>query len=234
MAIGAFLDLAESRSAEISVPVVAYAEPSGRVLDTAFERIAERICSAVASGCDAVLLDLHGAMVTESWDDGEGELLRRIRAVDADVPIGVALDFHTNLTRNMVENATVITGYRTYPHVDMYETGRRAGQVLLRALKGEVEPRIVWGALPIITHLIRQTPARQPMKDVMDLAIAAEERGRGCSRSDKSCNCCCRGGESISSPRNHKGKCQVRLRRARNLPRTQTKVWRGRGPEEYC
>ena len=92
MAIGAFLDLAKERSAEIVVPIAAYAEPSGRVADWAFEQIAERICAAVAKGCDAVLLDLHGAMVTETLDDGEGELLARIRAVAPEVPVGVAKD----------------------------------------------------------------------------------------------------------------------------------------------
>ena len=177
-AFAAFLDLARREGAEVTTPVAAYAEPSGPVADAAFERISEQICAAVAAGCDAVMLDLHGAMVTESHDDGEGELLQRIRHVAPDVPVAVGLDFHSHITQAMADNATVIAGYRTYPHVDMYETGRRAGEVLRRALKGEVAPRIVWGALPIITHLIRQTPAEQPMKDVMDLAIAAEAEGR--------------------------------------------------------
>ena len=174
----AFVDLARAEDAELVTPIAAYAEPSGPVADAAFERISAQICDAVAAGCDAVMLDLHGAMVTERHDDGEGELLRRIRQVAPEVPIAVGLDFHSHITAAMAENATVIAGYRTYPHIDMYETGRRAGAVLLRAMKGDVEPRILWGALPIITHLLRQTPARQPMKDVMDLAIAAEAEGR--------------------------------------------------------
>jgi microcystin degradation protein MlrC len=62
----------------LPTPYAAYAEPSGRVLDSAFERIAERIFSAVADGCDAVLLDLHGAMVTESYEDGEGEVQHKL------------------------------------------------------------------------------------------------------------------------------------------------------------
>lgn len=178
MAIGAFLDLANQRNAEISVPIAAYAEPAGRVLDATFERIADRICRAVAEGCDAVLLDLHGAMVTDSYDDGEGELLRRIRAVNAEVPIGVALDFHANLTRDMVESATVITGYRTYPHIDMYETGERCGRTIMKHLDGAVEPRLTWGTLPIMTAMLCQAPDREPMKSPMDLAIAAEAEGQ--------------------------------------------------------
>src|SRR3546814_562430 len=135
------------------------------------------ICEAVAKGCDALLLDLHGAMVTEGFDDGEGELLRRIRQVAPDLPIAVALDYHTNLSAAMVENATVIAGYRTYPHIDMYETGQRAGRTLLRALKGEVRPVMAWHSLPMLTHMNRHAPSMQPMKAIMDKAIAAEADG---------------------------------------------------------
>src|SRR5262249_25276697 len=74
-------------------------------------------------------------------------------------------------------HATVITGYRTYPHVDMAETSERAGRTLLRALDGEVEPVMVWGTRPMMTSTLVHTPARQPMKDAMDLAIAAEANG---------------------------------------------------------
>ena len=173
----AFLDLAREAGAEVVVPIAANAEPSGPVADTAFETIAGRIADAVAAGCDAVMLDLHGAMVTESHDDGEGELLRRLRAVAPDVPIAVALDFHSHLTDAMVDNATVITGYRTYPHVDMYETGQRCATTLLDCLARDVRPHMRWGALPIISHCIRQSPAQHPMKDVMDMAVAAEADG---------------------------------------------------------
>src|SRR5262249_50438808 len=94
--IAAFIDLAESVGADIDIPIAAAAWPSGPVESAAFEHIAARICAAVAKGCDAVFLDLHGAMVTQTHEDGEGELLRRLRAIDAKVPIGVALDMHTN------------------------------------------------------------------------------------------------------------------------------------------
>ncbi len=131
----------------------------------------------MAKGCDALFLDLHGAMVTQQHDDGEGELLSRIRAVAPDLPIAVALDFHTNLSAAMVDNATVICGYRTYPHIDMYETGERAGRTLLRALAGEVDPVMVWHSLPVLTHMNRHAPSMQPMKDMYAKAIAAEASG---------------------------------------------------------
>lgn len=172
--IAAFIDIAEAENAEIVLPMAANASPSGPVTSEAFEAMATAICDAVAAGCDAALLDLHGAMVTEAHDDGEGELLRRIREIAPDLPVAVALDFHTNLTRTMVDNADVITGYCTYPHVDMYETGKRAGRTLTRMLKGEIKPVMLWRSRPMLTHMLRQTPASQPMKDIMDMAMAAE------------------------------------------------------------
>ena len=139
--------------------------------------MANAICDAVCKGCDGVMLDLHGAMVTSEHDDGEGELLRRIRVVAPDMPIAVSLDFHANLSAEMVANATVITGYCTYPHIDMEKTGRRAGKTLIRVMKGEINPVKLWHSLPMLTHMLCQTPLEQPMKDIMNRAKAAEASG---------------------------------------------------------
>jgi microcystin degradation protein MlrC len=110
--------------------------------------MAGKIVAAVAQGCDAVLLDLHGAMVTQSHEDGEGELLRRIRAVAPTVPIGLALDMHTNLYDAIGQHATVIAGYQTYPHIDVYETGLRAGKAILAMLAGQAKPAMAFGRQP--------------------------------------------------------------------------------------
>src|SRR5436305_1341357 len=137
--LGAYLDLAERERAEIVLPIAAGAPPSRPVDDEAFEHMAGVICSAVAKGgYDGVMLDLHGAMVTESLEDGEGELLRRIRAIDAKTPIAVSLDMHANLYDAIVDNTTIVTGYRTYPHIDTYDTARRAGEILQKAMRGEI------------------------------------------------------------------------------------------------
>lgn len=174
-AFAAMRDTALAHGCEVEVPIAAYAEPSGKVTDEAFDYISRAICDAAAKGCDLLLLDLHGAMVTESFDDGEGELLRRVRRLAPELPIAVALDFHTNLTATMVDHCTVIDGYRTYPHVDMYDTGRRAAESLFRVVEQGIETKMTWKSVPMMTHMIRQTPARQPMKDIMDLAIEAVE-----------------------------------------------------------
>jgi microcystin degradation protein MlrC len=175
--LGGFLHVAEQAGAEIVLPVAGGAHPSGYVERAAYEEMAGAIVGAVRGGCDAVFLALHGAMVAEHVDDGEGELLRRIRAVAPTVPIAVGLDFHSHVTAAMVDHATVIAGYCTYPHVDMGETGQRAGRTMMRALRGEIDPVMVWGWRPMMTSTLVHAPSRQPMKDVMDMAMAAEASG---------------------------------------------------------
>ena len=177
MAIGAYLDLLESQNIDFIVPLAAYAEPSACVEDDAFEQMCGQICDAVAQGCDGIMLDLHGAMVTKSYFDGEGELLKRIRQIDPDVPIAVALDFHANITDDICDSAHIVTGYLTYPHVDMYECGMRAGKLLLRTLAGEINPKTIWAKAPMMSHMIKQTPAQTPMKPIMHKAIASEASG---------------------------------------------------------
>lgn len=124
-AMAAFIDAAERAGAQIVTPVSAAANPSGPVAADAYDAICKAIVAA-APGCDALMLDLHGAMVAEHTPDGEGDLLERLRAALPDAPIAVALDLHGNVTQKMIDNADVIVSFKTYPHVDMYETGEHA------------------------------------------------------------------------------------------------------------
>ncbi|MCZ2292791.1 MAG: M81 family metallopeptidase [Burkholderiales bacterium] len=180
-AIGAFIDLAEEAGAEVVLPVAANAWPSGPVDDEAYEHIVGRIAAAVADGCDAVLLDLHGAMVTRSFEDGEGELLRRLRAIAPKVPIGVALDMHTNLFPAMVDHATVIAGYQTYPHVDMFDTGLRAGRAVFAMLAGRSRPTMMWGNRPMLPHVMRQGTHESPNRELQARCKAIELEGALCA-----------------------------------------------------
>ena len=175
--IDAFLAICEREGWQAATPIAADACPSGPVANEAFEAMAGAILEAVEAGCDAAMLDLHGAMVTESFEDGEGELLRRIRAAAPDLPIAVALDMHCNLHAAMVENCTVLAGYRTYPHIDMRETGQRAGSVLARALKGEVRPVMAWGNRPMLPHVMRQGTADGPNRALQQRCRELEEDG---------------------------------------------------------
>jgi microcystin degradation protein MlrC len=180
--LGAYLDIAAREQAEIVLPIAAGASPSRPVDDDAFEHIARHICDAVAQGkqtggFDGIMLDLHGAMVTESFEDGEGELLRRIRALDTTTPIAVAYDMHANLYPAMIENATVVSGYRTYPHVDTYETAMRAGEILVRAIRGEMRPVMAWGNVPMLPHVMRQGSGDNPNRELQERCAAMASEG---------------------------------------------------------
>jgi microcystin degradation protein MlrC len=175
--MAAFLDLARKEGAEVVTPIAAWANPSGPVDAGAYDRICGSICDAVRQGCDAIFLDLHGAMVVESTDDGEGTLLERIRAIAPDTPIAVSLDLHANLTDAIVRNCNVIAGYKTYPHVDGYEAGELAGSILLRHLKGEIRAVMAWGNRPLLAHTLRMNTAESPMRDFVEAARAAERNG---------------------------------------------------------
>jgi microcystin degradation protein MlrC len=180
-ALGAFIELAEAVDAQFVVPIAASAWPSGPVDDRAFDHIARRICDAVAQGCDGVLLDLHGAMVTQSHEDGEGELLRRIRAIAPNVPIAAAMDMHTNLYDAFAQQVSLIAGYQTYPHIDMFETGQRAGRALLAQLQGQAKPTMAWGRQPMLPHVMRQGSDDSPNRELQARCKAMEAQGALCA-----------------------------------------------------
>ncbi len=175
--MGAYIHLAREAGMEIVTPVAAEAMPSGVVVADAYERMAGPICEAVAAGCDAVMLDLHGAMVSEATQDGEGTLLERIRTIDPGVPICVTCDLHANLTAAMVGNCTALIGYKTYPHIDMHEVGMQVGRILLRALKGEINPVMAWGNRPLLAQTLRMGHEDEPMKSLLSRAHRAEQEG---------------------------------------------------------
>jgi microcystin degradation protein MlrC len=174
----AFLDVAREENAEAVTPIAAESWPSNKASRATFETLVRPLEEAVRRGCDAVLLDLHGAMVVDDADDAEGEILRRVRSIAPRVPVAVTFDYHTNLSPETIANATIITGYKTYPHVDMYEAGRLAAEILARTLRGEVEPLLAWGWLPLIPSIMRHAPEDGPSGEAIALARAAERTGR--------------------------------------------------------
>lgn len=175
--IAAYIDLAREAGAEIELPIAAWASPSGPVAVEAYEFMSKAILEALRRGCDAILLDLHGAMVVETTADGEGTLLRRIRAVAAEVPLCVTCDLHANLAQDMVDNCDALIGYKTYPHIDMYNVGHQIGRVLLDQLAGKVNPVMAWGNRPMLPHTLCMGHEFEPMKTLQEMARAAERDG---------------------------------------------------------
>ena len=174
--LAGMLSVAQRHDVELITPIAAGAPPSGPVDDDAYTYMTETICAA-AVGCDALLLDLHGAMVTRTYPDGEGQLLAALRQAQPGIPIAVGLDMHANLYPGMVENATIISGYHTYPHIDMFETGVRAAEILFRTLAGEVAPTMVWGNRPMLPHVMRQGTDDFPNKELQAHCRSLEASG---------------------------------------------------------
>lgn len=141
--------------------------PSGLVTEHAYETIWQWTAEAIqrAMPLDALFLDLHGAMVAEHIEDGEGEWLRRVRGIVGDIPVVATLDFHANISALMVEQASVMLVYRSYPHVDMADTGGRAAAVMARLLAGE-RWQPVWRQVPFLISLPWQCTSLTPMQDL--------------------------------------------------------------------
>jgi microcystin degradation protein MlrC len=175
--LGGLLDVADRAGMEIVTPIAANAAPSGPVEPAAYESICDAICEAVSQGCDVCFLDLHGAMVTEELDDGEGALLRRIRRLAPELPIAVSLDLHANLSDEIVDHCTALVGYKTYPHIDMYEAGEHAGRIVVDALAGKVDPVVCWNNRPILAQTLRMGHEDRPMGPLVELARKEEGAG---------------------------------------------------------
>jgi microcystin degradation protein MlrC len=155
--IAGFLDIGRPADWRVIHAISAAAQPSGPVTRDAFDRIAGAIVEAAkahAGKIDGVLLGLHGAMVTEFSEDGEGELLQRVRAVlGPEVPIGITLDPHANVTRKMTELANIVVSYKTYSHVDVRETGKLAAGIMQRAMAGEIRPVTLRAERPMLEEV---------------------------------------------------------------------------------
>ena len=161
--LGGFVDA--SAGMELVPLLYAAAEPGGLVTSAAFDRITGTICERLAEAgvIDAVYLDLHGAMVTEDYEDGEAEVLRRVRAVvGPDLPIAASLDLHGNLSPEFARLASCMTMYRTYPHIDMGATGARAARLLLELLERGMPFASAFRQLDYIIPITAQSTRREP------------------------------------------------------------------------
>jgi len=166
--LGGFLRYANPRHQ--IVPILwASAEPGGLVEDVAFDEITERMMTQIerVQPVDAIYLDLHGAMVTASHDDGEGELLVRLRRrFGRQLPVAVSLDLHANVTQKMIELTDVMTIFRTYPHLDMAATGFRAGMLLDEIFAYGHAPFCCYRKVPIIVPLQSQSTELEPCRSL--------------------------------------------------------------------
>ncbi len=179
MPISGFMDAAKRWQWELVPSAWAGATPSSYVTKDAFERISHAILEdlkrALPQGLDGVYLDLHGAAVAENADDSEGELISRIRLlVGPNMPIVASLDLHANVTKRMLALSDALVSYRTYPHIDMADTGELAAQLMQRRLKlGRKEPLHV-RRFPYLISLNAQSTWMEPAKTAYEQLLALD------------------------------------------------------------
>jgi microcystin degradation protein MlrC len=179
--LGGMIEAAAARGVTLVPSLAAAASPAGRVAADFYAATKRRLLDDLrgAGRLDGVLLDLHGAMVPESLEDGEGDLLRAVReTVGPAVPVAVTLDFHANVTHDMVRHATLLHGYKTYPHVDMDARGREATERLLDVVAGRLRPTVAWRQPPLLPPIAGQLTARGPMRLLYDRAAEMERDPR--------------------------------------------------------
>lgn len=163
------IEEAKSQNVDFIPLIWCQAEPGGMVERDAYERIVELFLKAIddAGPVDGVLLDLHGAMVVDGIGDGEGDFLKRIRAhVGPDVFIGASLDLHANVSQAMVDYSDFMSAYRTYPHVDMAETGRRTARVLFDMVRTRTSPGKSYFQVPYLIPIPSQCTLSEPTKSI--------------------------------------------------------------------
>jgi microcystin degradation protein MlrC len=178
--VGGFLDGGDTHALEVFPIFGAYGTPAGMVTADVFSEVVDRMVDGLrgARDVDALLLELHGAMVVEGRDDPETELLDAVRDVMGDRPIAAVTDLHGNLTPERTDRLDVLVGYRTNPHVDTYESGVDAARHLAKVLSGELRTSLAHRPVPVLAAPIAQRTSEVPLLRLLSRARELERRHR--------------------------------------------------------
>jgi len=170
--IGAHIDAARNYGWDILQPIAALATPSGRSTANTWAELSSIVLKACEENhFDGVLLALHGAMVTEDQDDAEGDILARIRErIGSKVPIAITLDLHANVTDTMASLADIIIGYKTYPHIDGYESAMETADLLNQAMEGRIQPHAIVARGPLLSGCDYGRTQGGPMSEILEKA----------------------------------------------------------------
>jgi microcystin degradation protein MlrC len=168
--ITGYLEVGKEPGVEVVPLYFTTTGPLGMISADAFERISAECLQLLKDNgpWDGILLVLHGAAVSERYHDADGEFARRVRAlVGPDMPIGISMDLHANLTPLLVENATVTNLYRTNPHLDARIRARECAEIIVRAVRGEVHPVSAIETPPLVVNIVKQGTDLEPMRGMM-------------------------------------------------------------------
>ena len=175
---GGFLDVADQLNLQPIPLLWTFATPSGMVEHAAYQTLKAEFLEFLQNTgeLDGVLLDLHGAMVTDELEDAEGDLIRAVREIVGKTWIVTTLDLHANITAEMAHYSDIIIGFDTYPHIDCYERGFEAGQLLFGINEGKIQPTMSYRQLPLLTAPPAQCTMKAPMTDVLNTLHALETK----------------------------------------------------------
>ena len=173
---GGFIESSEKLGIQIVPLLWTFATPSGAVEQQAYDTLKGEFLDLLrnAGQIDGVFLDLHGAMATEEIEDAEGDLIRSVREIVGSLPIVVTLDLHANITAEMAEYSDTIIGFDTYPHVDCYDRGVEAAEVISDIVQGTIRPTMAYRQLPLLTSPPAQCTMKPLMSGVVDQLHALE------------------------------------------------------------
>ena len=167
-ALSGFFNVAEKLEHEV-VPLISFteAEPSGTIPEEVFEKIMLMITTELAENVpyDAVYIDLHGALVYGDFKAGEPEIIKRIKKTVGNLPVISSLDTHGNIGQETFELASGLVGYRTYPHIDIYETGQRCAALMDCILSGKPYYK-AYHQLPFLMPVSSQSTNTEPAKSI--------------------------------------------------------------------
>jgi microcystin degradation protein MlrC len=175
--IGGFIEVLEKNNIELICSLYASATPGGLVTREVYDSVLAQWEKDISENdnIDGILLNLHGAMVVEGITDPEGAMLKRLKEFTLHkIPIMAPLDFHANIGPNMIQFSDGLIGYKTYPHVDMFECGVEIAELMMQVLQKNVKPVMVFRNIPLVSPLLAQGTYKSPVKDLMDLAKKIE------------------------------------------------------------
>jgi microcystin degradation protein MlrC len=174
-----YLDVGREADVEVVPLLFTYTNPIGTITAHAFERIVGEMLDLLRSSgpWDGVLLDLHGAAVSEEFPDADGEITHRVRAlVGPDIPVGLAIDMHANVSQKMIDNTTATVVYRTNPHLDPRPRARECADIIVRTIRGEVHPVQALEMPPVVINIVKQFTGEEPMRSLVQDVDAVIQR----------------------------------------------------------
>ncbi len=176
--ISGYIQAAQELDFELVPLMYAVTGPIGTITKDAYDRLSDEMFGMLRDGgpWDAVLISNHGAAVSEEYPDMDGEFCRAVREiVGPDIPVGVTLDMHANVSKAVVKHSDVCVVWRTNPHLDPKVRGRKTAELIYRTVKGEINPAQWIEMPPMYVNIVKQFTGEDPMRSFVADCVAANE-----------------------------------------------------------